>query len=360
MLTLFAVIARVPRRAAVLARGAYVMFRARAVGPQCLLDAVAVAGLQQPDGAMVRCRHEGPGGRARAGASMRCAGRSRASPLVSELLCAPGSDAIAREARCVPLAVDDVAASSRFCREEGRARGAGAGAAAGARPGRSRWRRRASRRSGPTRRGRAARRLQGVRQGILRPPRHPDRAPTGFSTRAQAAPPGPTSRAHGAPIVIKADGLAAGKGVTVAASVEEALAALDAGVRRRVRRGRRDRGGRGVPASARKRACSRWSTAPARWRSAPRRTTSASAKATAARTPAAWAPMRPAPVHDPGADRARDGRDRPADGRRHGRRGHAVSWRALRRADAHASAARSCSSTTSASATRNARRCCRA
>ena len=32
-------------------------------------------------------------------------------------------------------------------------------------------------------------------------------------------------RAHGAPIVVKADGLAAGKGVTVAATVDEALAA---------------------------------------------------------------------------------------------------------------------------------------
>ena len=33
---------------------------------------------------------------------------------------------------------------------------------------------------------------------------------------------------HGAPIVVKADGLAAGKGVTVAATVDEALAAIDA------------------------------------------------------------------------------------------------------------------------------------
>jgi phosphoribosylamine--glycine ligase len=34
-------------------------------------------------------------------------------------------------------------------------------------------------------------------------------------------------RAHGAPVVVKADGLAAGKGVVVAASVDEALAAVD-------------------------------------------------------------------------------------------------------------------------------------
>src|SRR5262249_8054081 len=35
-------------------------------------------------------------------------------------------------------------------------------------------------------------------------------------------------RAQGAPIVVKADGLAAGKGVTVAATIEEALTAIDA------------------------------------------------------------------------------------------------------------------------------------
>lgn len=34
-------------------------------------------------------------------------------------------------------------------------------------------------------------------------------------------------RSRGAPIVVKADGLAAGKGVVVARSVEEALAAVD-------------------------------------------------------------------------------------------------------------------------------------
>ena len=45
--------------------------------------------------------------------------------------------------------------------------------------------------------------------------------------------------AQGAPIVVKADGLAAGKGVVVAATVEEALAAIDAT--------RRDAGDRGVP-----------------------------------------------------------------------------------------------------------------
>src|SRR5918996_6617450 len=42
-----------------------------------------------------------------------------ASPLVSELYCAPGSDAIAKEATCVPLAIDDVAGIVAFCRDQG-------------------------------------------------------------------------------------------------------------------------------------------------------------------------------------------------------------------------------------------------
>ena len=46
-----------------------------------------------------------------------------------------------------------------------------------------------------------------------------------FGTPAEAAA---HIRAHGAPVVVKADGLAAGKGVTVATTAEEALAALDA------------------------------------------------------------------------------------------------------------------------------------
>src|SRR5688572_10184453 len=42
-----------------------------------------------------------------------------ASPLIGRLYCAPGSDAIAREATCVPLAIDDLAGIVAFCRDEG-------------------------------------------------------------------------------------------------------------------------------------------------------------------------------------------------------------------------------------------------
>jgi phosphoribosylamine--glycine ligase len=150
-----------------------------------------------------------------------------ASPLVDRLYCAPGSDAIAREATRVPLAVDDVAGIVAFCREQGielvvpgpelplvlglvdRLEAAGIPA------------------FGPRA---AAARLEGskafakefcARHGI-------PTAPFRIFTRAQADAAKAYVRAHGAPVVIKADGLAAGKGVTVANSVEEALAALDA------------------------------------------------------------------------------------------------------------------------------------
>jgi phosphoribosylamine---glycine ligase len=150
-----------------------------------------------------------------------------ASPLVDRLYCAPGSDAIGREATCVPLAIDDAAGIVAFCREQGielvvpgpelplvlglvdRLEEAGIKS------------------FGPSA---AAARLEGskafakefcLRHGI---PTAPFRTFTVDQADAARA----HTRAHGAPVVVKADGLAAGKGVTVAASVEEALAALDA------------------------------------------------------------------------------------------------------------------------------------
>jgi phosphoribosylamine---glycine ligase len=150
-----------------------------------------------------------------------------ASPLVSELFCAPGSDAIAREATCVPLAIDDLDGIVGFCREQAvelvvpgpelplvlglvdRLASAGIKAA------------------GPSS---AAARLEGskafakdfcLRHGIPTARYRAFRREDAEAARAYV-------RAEGAPIVVKADGLAAGKGVTVAATVDEALAALDA------------------------------------------------------------------------------------------------------------------------------------
>jgi phosphoribosylamine---glycine ligase len=150
-----------------------------------------------------------------------------ASPLVSELYCAPGSDAIARDATCVPLALDDVAGIVAFCRDQGielvvpgpelplvlglvdRLEEAGIPA------------------FGPSA---AAARLEGskafakefcLRHGI-------PTAPFRTFKREQADAARAYVRERGAPLVVKADGLAAGKGVTVAGTVEEGLAALDA------------------------------------------------------------------------------------------------------------------------------------
>jgi phosphoribosylamine--glycine ligase len=98
-------------------------------------------------------------------------------------------------------------------------------------------------------------------------------------------------RARGAPIVVKADGLAAGKGVVVAMTKEAALAAVDmmfggalgeAGAEVVVEEFMEG----GKPHS------SPCATASTRWRFRPRRITSAPSMATRVRTPAAWAPIR--------------------------------------------------------------------
>ncbi|MGH6912571.1 MAG: phosphoribosylamine--glycine ligase, partial [Geminicoccales bacterium] len=149
-----------------------------------------------------------------------------ASPLVSELSCAPGSDAITGEATCVPLAIDDLDGITAFCRDRqvelvvpgpelplvlGLADRL---AAVGIKT------------AGP---GAAAARLEGSkafakafcgRHGI------PTATARAFSWRERASAMAHV-RKQGAPIVIKADGLAAGKGGTVAATIDDALAALD-------------------------------------------------------------------------------------------------------------------------------------
>jgi phosphoribosylamine--glycine ligase len=148
-----------------------------------------------------------------------------ASPMLTRLYAAPGNPGIAGLAECVALDIDDHDAVAAFCRDKGidlvvvgpeaplvaglsdRLRAAGIrvfGASA------------------------AAARLEGskgftkdlcARYGI-------PTAAYGRFSNAEAA--SAYVRERGAPIVVKADGLAAGKGVTVAATVDEALAAIDA------------------------------------------------------------------------------------------------------------------------------------
>ncbi|MER8704293.1 phosphoribosylamine--glycine ligase [Mesorhizobium sp. M0323] len=148
-----------------------------------------------------------------------------ASPLLTKLYAAPGNPGIGREAELVRLDIADHTAVARFCRENeiglvvvGPEGPLVAGIADDLRA-------EGIRVFGPSK---AAARLEGskgftkdlcARYGI------PTAAYGRFGDLASA-------RAYvektGAPIVIKADGLAAGKGVTVAMTLDEALAALDA------------------------------------------------------------------------------------------------------------------------------------
>jgi len=147
-----------------------------------------------------------------------------ASPLVEHLWCAPGNAGIAREAELVGLDLTDHAAVLAFCKthrvdlvvvgpEAPLVAGIVDDLEADGVPA-----------FGPTR---AAARLEGSKgftKDLARTHGIPTAAYERFST-AEAAK--RHVRAKGAPIVIKADGLAAGKGVVVAETVDAAEAAID-------------------------------------------------------------------------------------------------------------------------------------
>ena len=146
------------------------------------------------------------------------------SPLTERLYCAPGNAGIAQQAQCVPLDLADHAAVVTFCRERridlvvvGPEAPLCAGIvddleSAGIKA------------FGPRR---AAAQLEGSKaftKDLCRANRIPTAAYARFKDAAAAKA---YIRSHGAPIVVKADGLAAGKGVIVAQSGAEAEAAVD-------------------------------------------------------------------------------------------------------------------------------------
>jgi phosphoribosylamine--glycine ligase len=148
-----------------------------------------------------------------------------ASPLCAKLYCAPGNAGIAAEAECVPVAADDVEGLVAFATRAaidfvvvGPEQPLVAGlvdrlAAAGIKA------------FGPSA---AAAALEGSK-GFMKDFCARHGIPT--ARYARFRDPGAARdhvRAHGAPIVVKADGLAAGKGVVVAGTLDEALAAIDA------------------------------------------------------------------------------------------------------------------------------------
>jgi phosphoribosylamine--glycine ligase len=147
-----------------------------------------------------------------------------ASPLVEKLTCAPGNAGIAQECELVALDPADHAAVIAFCRATnvglvvvGPEAPLCAGivddlTAAGIKA------------FGPSK---AAARLEGSK-GFTKDLCKANGIPTAAYERFTAAVPARAYvRAQGAPIVIKADGLAAGKGVVVAQTLDEAETAID-------------------------------------------------------------------------------------------------------------------------------------
>src|ERR1700760_4360325 len=147
-----------------------------------------------------------------------------ASPLVTKLWCAPGNAGIAREAECVPIDIADHAAVIDFCKRNkvdfvvvGPDAAIAAGVvddlnAAGFKA------------FGPTK---AAGRLESSKNFTKALCRANDIPTARYEHFTDAEAARAYIRKQGAPIVVKADGLAAGKGVVVAMTEAEALAAVD-------------------------------------------------------------------------------------------------------------------------------------
>jgi phosphoribosylamine---glycine ligase len=161
----------------------------------------------------------GSGGREHA-----LAWKMAASPLTDRLYCAPGNAGIAREAECVALDPTDAAAVILFCESAsidfvvvGPEAPLCAGIvdkleAAGIKA------------FGPSRDAARLEGSKGFTKDLCRANAIPTAAYERFTDAAAATA---YVQARGAPIVVKADGLAAGKGVVVAQSVGEAEAAIE-------------------------------------------------------------------------------------------------------------------------------------
>ncbi|MFO0995690.1 MAG: phosphoribosylamine--glycine ligase [Alphaproteobacteria bacterium] len=147
-----------------------------------------------------------------------------ASPLCDAIFCAPGNAGIAREATCVPIKADDIDKLVAFARDEkidfvviGPEGPLVAGLA-------DRLADAGIKSFGPSARAAALEGSKGFMKDLCRRAGVPTARYQRF-TDAEAAK--AYVRAEGIPIVVKADGLAAGKGVVVARTREEALSAID-------------------------------------------------------------------------------------------------------------------------------------
>src|SRR6516165_635047 len=174
---------------------------------------------QRPSGTCMNILLLGSGGREHA-----LAWKLAASPLVERLFCAPGNAGIARDCELVALDIADHAAVIAFCKAQnidlvvvGPEAPLCAGivddlTAAGIKA------------FGPSR---AAAQLEGSK-GFTKDLCKANKIPTAAYERFDAAAAAKRYvRARGAPIVVKADGLAAAKGVVIANTLAEADAAID-------------------------------------------------------------------------------------------------------------------------------------
>src|SRR6202050_5522762 len=161
----------------------------------------------------------GSGGREHA-----LAWKMAASPLTDKLYCAPGNAGIAQEAECVALDIADHAAVIGFCRSHGIdfvVVGPEGPLCAGIVDDLETA---GIKTFGPSR---AAARLEGSK-GFTKDLCRANGIPTAAYERFRAAEPAKAYvRRRGAPLVVKADGLAAGKGVIVAEDLTTAEAAID-------------------------------------------------------------------------------------------------------------------------------------
>ncbi|MEI8147304.1 MAG: phosphoribosylamine--glycine ligase, partial [Alphaproteobacteria bacterium] len=147
-----------------------------------------------------------------------------ASPLLTELFCAPGNPGIAEVATLVDLDITDHKAVRLFCRAKaidlvvvGPEAPLVAGIADDLRA-------RDIKVFGPSKAAAALEGSKGFTKDLCRAAGIPTAA---YERFAEAESAKAYIRAKGAPIVVKADGLAAGKGVVVAETLDQALEAID-------------------------------------------------------------------------------------------------------------------------------------
>ncbi|MCS6858787.1 MAG: phosphoribosylamine--glycine ligase [Abditibacteriales bacterium] len=146
------------------------------------------------------------------------------SPQVKKIYCAPGNAGIAQQAECISLAAEDISALRHFAQEQHidlTVVGPEAPLAAGIV---DEFERHGLRIFGPRQNAAAIESSKVFCKSFLA--QH-DIPTARFAVFADPEAAKAYVRAQGAPIVVKADGLAAGKGVIVAQTVEEACNAID-------------------------------------------------------------------------------------------------------------------------------------